>query len=76
MSGPTSQSYAPSICRCEHFKHVHSVDGSCEAEFCLCVMFDEIPLDESDFGREMNRFLRGEAHTSPADRGQVNEESR
>jgi hypothetical protein len=77
MPGPVSEPYpGPPVCACGHFKELHYRDfgerhpprepGPCQGEGCPCQSFQEVPLEETEFGAILDDFLAFHAEGAPA----------
>ena len=60
MPGPISESHEEPICRCGHYKQIHTTRGivrPCEVDGCDCQDFEQVDLDETALGQALNEWL-------------------
>ena len=61
MSGDVSSPHEMTVCECQHFRNVHDpVTGRCRGENCECRKFVEILFEESNIGKGLDAWMRGQ----------------
>jgi hypothetical protein len=62
MPGDISCTYAAPICKCGHFKFVHSAIAPHPCgDGCDCQAFEEVPISETRLGKSVDLWLSGYA---------------